>query len=73
MQPERCLDPEVLDKALDPYDYHMGDSNKDWLETPGNVAYTIGDNLGLATFDYPGLFAVHWFFTAKARRLLRSA
>lgn len=67
MQPVRCHDPEVLDKFLDPYDYHMATSNKDWLETPGNVAYMIGDNLGLATLDYPGLFAVHWFFTSKGR------
>lgn len=67
MEVTRCNDPKVLDVALDPYDYHMGADNKSWLETPGNVAYTLGDNLGLATFDYPGLYAVHWFFTSRGR------
>jgi hypothetical protein len=61
----RCLDPDVLTKALDPYDYVMGKSNEEWLKTPGNLAYTMGDDLGLATFDYPGLYAVHWFFKSK--------
>jgi hypothetical protein len=64
---ERCYDPDVLEAALSPYDYRMGVDNKSWLETPGNIAYTSGDDLGLATFDYPGLYAVHWFFKSKGR------
>lgn len=62
---ERCYDPKVLDAALEPYGYHMEPDNKTWLEVPGNLAYTIGEDLGLATFDYPGLYAVHWFFKSK--------
>jgi hypothetical protein len=64
---ERCRDPKVLDKALDPYGYKMEPDNKTWLEVPGNVAYTVGEDLGMATFDYPGLYAVHWFFKSRGR------
>lgn len=73
MEVIRCLDPKVLDEALDPYDYHMGNSNKEWIEKTENVAYTIGDDVGLATFDYPGLYAVHWFFKSRGKQALRSA
>lgn len=67
MEAIRCHDPEVLTKALGPYDYHMGNDNKSWLENPENLAYAIGDDLGLASFDYPGVYSVHWFFKSKGR------
>lgn len=68
----RCYNPKVLDEALDPYDYKMHPDNETWLKVPGNVAYTIGDNLGMATFDYPGLYAVHWFFKAKGLEAVKT-
>lgn len=69
--PVRVSDLEFITNILDKYDYHMDPDNKTWLETPGNVAYRIGDNIGLATLDYPGLYCVHWFFTAKGKEAIR--
>jgi hypothetical protein len=71
--PQRCRDPKVLDEALDPYDYHMEPTNEVWLNHPGNLAYTLGDNLGMATFDYPGLYTVHWFFKAKGLKAVKTS
>lgn len=41
----------------------MHPSNAEWLAVPGNLMYVSGRDVGLATFDYPGLYSVHWFYT----------
>lgn len=71
MQPQRCYDHRVLDAALEPYDYKMEPDNETWLKVPGNLAYTVGDDLGLATHDYPGLYAVHWFFKSRGLQAVK--
>jgi hypothetical protein len=67
----RSYDADLLTKALEPYDYHMGNSNAEWLATPGNVMYVSGDDIGLATFDYEGLYAVHWFFKSRGKTAMK--
>lgn len=63
-------DPEVLNSA-NRDDYVMAPSNEEWLKVPGNLMYRYGEDVGLATYDYPGLYSVHWFFRSKGKEALK--
>lgn len=41
-----------------------------WLANQNNLMYVVGDNVGLATYEYPGCYTVHWFFTARGKEAL---
>lgn len=42
-----------------------------WLDYKANYMYVDGDDVGLATHEYPGLYTVHWFFTnSRGRKAL---
>lgn len=44
-----------------------------WLDNKNNVMLVDGDDVGLATFEYPGVYTVHWFFVSRGRQALRTA
>jgi hypothetical protein len=44
-----------------------------WLDSPGNIMWVEGDNVGLATFEYPGVYNAHWFFNVRGRQALALA
>lgn len=69
---ERSYDPIVMTKAMAPYDYHMAPSNEEWLLKPDNLMYVSGEDVGLATFDYPGLYCVHWFFKSRGKKAIKT-
>lgn len=69
---ERSYDPELMTKAMEPYEYHMEPDNAAWLSIPHNLMYVSGDDVGLATFDYPGLYAVHWFFKSRGKAAIKT-
>jgi hypothetical protein len=72
MEVTRSHDLAVLQSA-NRDDYTMHPSDEVWLGIPENVMYQKDDDVGLATYDYPGLFAVHWFFRSKGKDALRTA
>jgi hypothetical protein len=72
MEVTRSHDLTVLQSA-NRADYTMHPSDEVWLGIPENVMYQKDDDVGLATYDYPGLFAVHWFFRSKGKDALRTA
>lgn len=39
-----------------------------WYTTPKNLMLTEGDNVGLATYEYPGLYDVHWYYRSARGR-----
>lgn len=41
-----------------------------WLADHKNVMITDDKNVGLATYNYPGVYTVHWFFTVRGREAL---
>lgn len=43
---------------------------QEFLDNPRNLMLTEGDNVGLATFEYPGVYNTHWFFEVRGRKAL---
>ena len=41
-----------------------------WFANPKNLMFAEGDNIGLATYEYPGLYGLHWFFTVRGREAI---
>jgi hypothetical protein len=69
MTPERSFDDELLKQASfefngDRFDY------EGWIANRHNIMYVIGNNVGIATFDYPGCYTAHWFFKARGKEAL---
>ena len=54
-------------------DFTMGPDNHTWVNIERNLMYRLGDDVGLATYDYPGVYTVHWFFKSKGKEALRVA
>jgi hypothetical protein len=44
-----------------------------WLENTNNVMLTDGDSVGLATYNRPGVYSVHWFFKVGGRQAINLA
>lgn len=68
---ERSYDPDILTVACSPYDYHFGPDNATWLANHDNLMYVEGENVGLATFDYPGMYTLHWFYKSRGKEALK--
>lgn len=70
----RSYDPELLRKKTKDYrDFFPDWLIEPWVNDRRNVVYLEGDNIGLATFEYPGVYTVHWFFTVRGREAIRLA
>lgn len=67
----RSFNPEVMRKAFEPHEQYQ-DPRLDydaWVGNPDNVMYTVDNgDVGLATFEYPGVYSVHWFFNQTKGR-----
>jgi hypothetical protein len=57
----RSIGPEFLKEEFLPV----------WLGNPHNVILVEDDNIGLCTFEYPGLYTLHWFFKARGRDAIK--
>ena|SRR5690349_4767935 len=44
-----------------------------WLEDDRNIMAVDGKDTGLATYNYPGVYSVHWFFKSRGRDALNQA
>lgn len=41
-----------------------------WISLPNNLMFVEGDDVGLATFEYRGLYNVHWYFKSRGREAI---
>lgn len=77
MLPEvnRLFDPEIMRKATSDYrDMVPEDIIDGWVNNHNNYMYVSGDNVGLATLEYPGLYSLHWYFkSARGRQAINLA
>lgn len=48
-------------------------SYEEWTSDSHNYMFVEGDNVGLATHEYPGVYTVHWFFTERGRGAINMA
>lgn len=39
-----------------------------WVDNLNNIMLVDGDDVGLATFEYPGVYTVHWFFVSRGKQ-----
>jgi hypothetical protein len=72
----RSYNPKVLGEAVLRYkgwDEEAGFDPKEWLDIDENLMLVDGENVGLLTCEYPGLYNGHWFFTARGREALYMA
>lgn len=44
-----------------------------WLANRYNIMYVEGDDVGLLTFEYPGVYNAHWFFKSRGKDALDTA
>jgi hypothetical protein len=71
----RSFDPEIMKKAVEDYpelvseDYDFAQ----WLDNHNNVMLVEGDSVGLACYEYPGLYTGHYFFKVGGRKALNLA
>ena len=68
---KRSFDLPLLLKVTDtPAIRATADDFRLWFENPRNLMFTEGRNVGLATYEYPGLYSVHWFFEVRGRKAI---
>lgn len=72
MEVVRSYDPEVLTAACEPYDYHFAPDNATWLANHNNLMYVLGDDVGLGTYDFPGMYTLHWFYKSRGKAALNT-
>jgi hypothetical protein len=72
----RSYEPHHLERALGlnpgfaPDDF----SPEEWVANRNNALFVHGHDVGLATYEYEGLYNVHWFFeNARGREAIRLA
>jgi hypothetical protein len=72
---ERSFDPVLLRQALDicpdlnPPDFDC----EGWLANHQNLMFREGDNVGLLSFEYPGVYTGHYFFRCHGKIALKLA
>jgi hypothetical protein len=71
MTVKRSYNADALRAARGEYVFAADDDA--WVANTKNVMYEKGPDVGLATYDYPGLYTVHWFFKSKGKQALVSA
>lgn len=71
----RSFDPKVMEKAfeLSPEKMPKDFDYASWVGDSRHVMLVEGENVGLATHEYPGVYTVHWFFTERGRGAINLA
>jgi hypothetical protein len=73
---ERSYNPAVMHKAFLLCPPEMRDGNIDeelWVGNHDNVMLVEDGDVGLATFEYPGVYTCHWLFLRRGRDALNLA
>lgn len=69
---ERSFDHRLMKEASEAFNGPDFDY-EGWTANHRNIMYVVGDNVGLATYDYPGVYTAHWFFKARGKEALAIA
>lgn len=70
----RSFDLDLLLKLTKPYEAIAPQEDFiKWFNMPSNLMFVEGDNVGLATYEYPGVYGVHWYFTCRGREAIELA
>lgn len=66
---QRSFNAEDMRKALEPYPELLSPDFdfEEWVADKCNVVLKEGDSVGLFTFEYPGVYSGHYFFTVRGR------
>jgi hypothetical protein len=70
MQPmtvNRSYDLHLLKQAGGMLERNDGFDWAHWLDDENNIMLIENDDVGLATFEYFGLYTVHWFYESRGR------
>jgi RimJ/RimL family protein N-acetyltransferase len=43
---------------------------EEWLANTRNMMFHEDGNIGIATYEYPGVYTLHWFFLARGREAI---
>lgn len=66
----RSFSPDLLAAAVERYpgwDREAGFDPSYWLSIDENLMLVDGEDVGLLTFEYPGLYNGHWFFNSRGK------
>jgi hypothetical protein len=63
----RSFDPELAKNAAGDDPRNESIDWQEWLDDYKNVMVVDGDDVGLGTFEYPGVYNVHWFFVSRGK------
>lgn len=44
-----------------------------WVNNPKNIMWEEGSSIGLATYEYPGVYSLHWFYTVRGKEAMALA
>lgn len=71
----RSFDPEVMQKAMEPYpDLNPPDYDYDsWVSNLKNVMLVENEDVGLATYEYPGVYTGHFFLVSRGKEAVKVA
>ena len=69
MMPERSFDWRRMKEACAEFNGPNFDY-EGWIANHYNIMYTLGEDVGLLTFDFPGVYTGHWFFKSRGRQAL---
>lgn len=71
----RSFDPEVMRKAAEPYPELIPPDTDfaAWLGNVKNVMLEDNGSVGLAVYEYPGVYTGHYFFKVGGRKALSLA
>lgn len=69
---QRSFNPEDMETALKRHpDLNPPNLNyKEWVDNTNNVMLKEDDSVGLATYEYPGVYTGHFFYTVHGRKAL---
>jgi hypothetical protein len=68
----RSYNKETLLKATEDLRWMNSEADLEhWWSFPNNIMLVDGDDVGLATYEYPGLYTCHLYFKSKGRQAIK--
>lgn len=68
---KRSFDLDLLLRATNLPEIHSNQEDfRTWFDMPKNLMFTEGENVGLATYEYPGVYTVHWYYKVRGREAI---
>lgn len=67
----RSFDLKKLLQIVEPYtDLCPIEDFVTWFSRPKNMLFLDGNNAGIASYQYPGVYMVHWYFSVRGRQAI---